>query len=72
MFFIVILVCVLSLPPADCQPATAVEVWPAGAAPSLIGCMVNAQLSLAARPLIAADRYIKTLCQRTTIGDNAA
>lgn len=71
MFKVLILVCSVSLAPADCQSNTALDVivGPEAADEAACGFNVYVAESTIGRRL-RGDEYVKVSCTRTTIGKN--
>ncbi len=71
MVKVVILVCALSLPRAECQPETARAVLQGPDAGNAVTCMSRGQAFLAGSAIkVGRNEWVKVLCQRTEIGGN--
>jgi hypothetical protein len=71
MVKVVILVCALSLPRAECQPETARAVLQGPDAGNATTCMSRGQAFLAGSAIrVGQNEWVKVLCQRTEIGGN--
>jgi hypothetical protein len=71
MVKVVILVCALSLPRAECQPETARAVVQGPEATNATMCMFRGQAFLAGSAIeVGRNEWVKVLCQRTEIGRN--
>ncbi len=71
MVKVVILVCALTLPRAECQPKTARAVLQGPDASNWTTCMFRGQAFLAGSAIsVGRDEWVKVLCQRTEIGRN--
>lgn len=71
MFQVLILICSMSLAPADCQRNSAVDVIQGPQADNVAMCGLHGQAYLAEIALGARhrdDEYVKISCTRTTIG----
>jgi hypothetical protein len=66
-FAVVILICSVNVPPANCQPETALDVVPGPNAQNEIMCGLLAQSALANTAIKPQDglEYAKIVCKRT-------
>lgn len=72
MFKVLILICSVSMSPADCQAYNAVDViqGPDSASELICGLHGQAYLAQIALDRHRDDEYLKVKCTRTTIGQN--
>jgi hypothetical protein len=71
MVKVLILVCALSLPRAECQPETARAVVQGPGATNATTCMFRGQAFLAGSAIrVARNEWVKVLCQQTGITGN--
>jgi hypothetical protein len=71
MVKVLILVCALSLPRAECKPETARAVVQGPEAVNATTCMFRGQAYLAGSAIsVGRNEWVKVLCQRTEIGRN--
>ena len=71
MVKVLILVCALSQPRAECQPETARVVLQGPEANNATMCMSRGQAFLAGSAIrVSPEEWVKVLCQRTEIGRN--
>jgi hypothetical protein len=71
MLKIVILICSITLPPADCQTNTANDVISGPEAANEVMCGMHGQAYIASTAIASRqreDEYVKIKCQRTSIG----
>lgn len=72
MFKVLILVCSMGIAPQDCQPSNALQVIDGPPVKNELGCGFLPQAYFAgsalAPELEGKPYYLKTRCQRTTIG----
>jgi hypothetical protein len=62
-YYMVILVCSVTLSHSDCQPNTAVDVVRGPQADNPVMCGAYAQMMMARTDLVQANEYMKVLCK---------
>ena len=66
MFYVIVLICALAVPPGECQRETALNQIPLGRVNSELQCALQGQPRLASTALAprAGVEYAKTICRR--------